>query len=122
MMRRQTGVGISRIRRRRHSSSTVSSWSASRSRERGVTALRRCQAQKRWRAISSTVRSIIENRPHDNGAPPQPHSVVRGHAAAQEEMMEERLASEKVYDGRLFQVYRDRVRLESGREATREIV
>jgi ADP-ribose diphosphatase len=37
-------------------------------------------------------------------------------------MMEERLASEKVYDGRLFQVYRDRVRLESGREATREIV
>ena len=36
--------------------------------------------------------------------------------------MEERLASEKVYDGKLFQVYRDRVRLDSGHEATREIV
>lgn len=36
--------------------------------------------------------------------------------------MEERLESEKVYDGKLFQVYRDRVRLESGREAEREIV
>lgn len=36
--------------------------------------------------------------------------------------MEERLASDKVYDGKLFQVYRDRVRLANGRETTREIV
>jgi ADP-ribose pyrophosphatase len=36
--------------------------------------------------------------------------------------VEERLQSERVYDGKLFQVYRDRVQLESGREATREIV
>lgn len=36
--------------------------------------------------------------------------------------MEERLVSEKVYDGKLFQVYRDQVRLANGRQATREIV
>ena len=36
--------------------------------------------------------------------------------------MEERLASEKVYGGKLFQVYLDRVRLENGREVNREIV
>lgn len=36
--------------------------------------------------------------------------------------MEERLESVRVYEGKLFQVYRDRVRLETGREAIREIV
>lgn len=36
--------------------------------------------------------------------------------------MEERLESVHVYDGHLFQVYRDRVRLDNGHEALREIV
>ena len=36
--------------------------------------------------------------------------------------MEERLAGSKVYDGKLFQVYRERVRLPNGRDTTREIV
>jgi ADP-ribose pyrophosphatase len=36
--------------------------------------------------------------------------------------MEEGLESEKVYDGKLFQVYRDRVRLDNSREVQREIV
>src|SRR5437879_4060476 len=115
-MRRQMGVGMRRIRRTRHSSSTVKSWSVSRSWERGVTALRRCQAQNRCRAISSTVRSIIENRPNDSGAVPQRHREPGG------EWMEARLESEKVYDGKLFQVYRDRVRLDNGHEVQREIV
>ena len=36
--------------------------------------------------------------------------------------MEERVDSEEVYPGKLFQVYRDRVRLPDGKETTREIV
>jgi len=36
--------------------------------------------------------------------------------------MEERVESEEVYAGKLFRVYRDRVRLPSGRLTTREIV
>jgi ADP-ribose diphosphatase len=36
--------------------------------------------------------------------------------------MEERIASEQVYPGKLFQVYRDRVKLPGGRETVREIV
>jgi ADP-ribose pyrophosphatase len=36
--------------------------------------------------------------------------------------MEERVESEEVYAGKLFKVYRDRVRLPSGRLTTREIV
>jgi len=36
--------------------------------------------------------------------------------------MEERVESQEVYAGRLFQVFKDRVRLPSGRDTTREIV
>ena len=36
--------------------------------------------------------------------------------------MEQRVESEEVYAGKLFQVYKDRVRLPSGRTTTREIV
>jgi len=36
--------------------------------------------------------------------------------------MEQRVESQEVYAGKLFQVFKDRVRLESGRETTREIV
>jgi len=36
--------------------------------------------------------------------------------------MEEQIESTPVYSGRLFQVFKDRVRLDGGREATREIV
>jgi ADP-ribose pyrophosphatase len=36
--------------------------------------------------------------------------------------MEERIESEKVYAGRLFQVFRDRVRLPTGQETIREVV
>src|SRR5438270_12895322 len=36
--------------------------------------------------------------------------------------MEEELESQRVYDGRLFQVYKDRVRLPDGHVTTREIV
>ena len=36
--------------------------------------------------------------------------------------MEERVDSQEVYPGKLFQVYRDRVRLQNGKETTREIV
>lgn len=36
--------------------------------------------------------------------------------------MEQRVNSEQVYAGKLFQVYRDRVRLPDGNETTREIV
>lgn len=36
--------------------------------------------------------------------------------------MEERVDGEQVYPGKLFQVYRDRVRLPNGKETTREIV
>ena len=36
--------------------------------------------------------------------------------------MEERVDSEEVYPGKLFQVYRDRIRLPDGNETTREIV
>ncbi len=36
--------------------------------------------------------------------------------------MERTLESDRVYDGKLFKVYRDRVRLADSREATREIV
>jgi ADP-ribose pyrophosphatase len=36
--------------------------------------------------------------------------------------MEERVDREEVYPGKLFQVYRDRVRLPDGKETTREIV
>jgi len=37
-------------------------------------------------------------------------------------VMEEQIESTPVYRGRLFQVFKDRVRLDGGREATREIV
>ena len=36
--------------------------------------------------------------------------------------MEERVDSQEVYPGELFQVFKDRVRLKSGKETTREIV
>jgi ADP-ribose pyrophosphatase len=36
--------------------------------------------------------------------------------------MEQRVDGQEVYAGKLFQVFKDRVRLESGRETTREIV
>src|SRR6267378_2641967 len=36
--------------------------------------------------------------------------------------MEQRVESQEVYAGKLFQVFKDRVRIPSGREVTREIV
>ncbi|HET9847034.1 MAG TPA: NUDIX hydrolase, partial [Candidatus Dormibacteraeota bacterium] len=53
----------------------------------------------------------LENGPFD-------HRLTR-HDSPQ---MEERVDSEQVYPGKLFQVYRDRVRLPNGQETTREIV
>lgn len=58
-----------------------------------------------------TVLGDLENGPLDHG--------LRRHDSPQ---MEERVDSEQVYPGKLFQVYRDRVRLQNGKETAREIV